>query len=107
MADQQGVRLDADDYASRVVTKQAGVSWPFPVDRRLDQLVELANRVGANVRRSELVAAIVAAAPDDPEKLLRIILDWRTRHVRDVVIGVDDAAKVVKIARFPPGRRRA
>ncbi|QQW33523.1 hypothetical protein [Mycobacterium marinum] len=107
MADQRGVKLDANEYASRTVTKQSGVSWPFPVDRRLDQLVEVANAAGANVNRSELVAAIVAAAPDDPEQLLRMALDWRRCQVRDVVIGIGDAAKVVEIPRFRPGRRRA
>lgn len=107
MTDQRGVRLDANEYASRTATKQAGVSWPFPVDRRLDQLVEAANGAGANVRRSELVAAIVAAAPADPETLLRMILAWRTSPVRDVVIGVGGAAQVVEIPRFGPGRRSA
>ncbi|MFL0156325.1 hypothetical protein [Mycobacteroides chelonae] len=106
MTEQQGVRLDADDYASRTVTKQAGVSWAFAVDRRLDQLVDVANSVGANVRRSELVAALVSAASDDPQQLLQAIIAWRTSRVREVVIGVNAAAQVVELPRFGPGRRR-
>lgn len=107
MVDQHGMRLDADQLASRTAPKPAAISWPFPVDRRLDQLVDVANEAGANVRRSELVAAIVAAAPTDPKKLLRMILAWRKHHVRDVVLGLEDAAQVVDIPRYPPGRRRA
>lgn len=107
MTDQQGVQLDASAKAARTVTKQAGVSWPYPADRRLDQLVDIANDAGASVRRSELVAAIVAAAPTDPEELLRLVLAWRTSEVRDVLIGLGHAAQVVDIPRHPPGRRRA
>jgi hypothetical protein len=107
MANQQGVRLDANQQASRTVTKPAAITWPFPVDRRLDQLVEVANNAGANVRRSELAAAIVAAAPTDPAELLRMVIAWRKDYVRDVVLGVEAAAQVVDIPRYPPGRRRA
>lgn len=45
----------------------------------------------ANARRSELAAAIIAAAPPDPERLLRLIIAWRKHQVRDVVLGVDSA----------------
>lgn len=107
MTDSRGVRLDADDLASLTATKQAGIIWPFPADRRLDQLVEASNRAGARVRRSELVAALVAAAPADSQQLLQMVIAWRTCHVREVVVGVDDAARVVEIPRYPPGRRRA
>jgi hypothetical protein len=107
MADQQGVLLDANKLASRTVTKPAAFSWPFSVDRRLDQLVEAANGAGAGVRRNELAAAIVAAASPDPEQLLRMVIDWRKSYVRDVVLGVDEAAQVVDIPKYPPGRRRA
>lgn len=107
MSDLQGVQLDANQQAARAATKAAAITWPFPVDRRLDQLVDAANDEGANVRRSELVAAIVAAAPSDPEELLKLVLEWRKVHVRDVILGVDTAAQVVDIPRYPPGRRRA
>ena len=107
MGDQPGLRLDANEVASRTVSKQAGVSWPFPVDRRLDQLVELANGAAANVRRNELVAAIVAAAPTDQEQLFGMVIAWRKFRVRDVVLEVDVAAQVVDIPRHRPGRRRA
>jgi hypothetical protein len=106
MSDQQGVKLDANEHAARTVPKASAVSWPFPVDRRLDQLVDLANEAGANVRRNELVAAIVAAATADSDALLRMVIEWRRYKVREVVLDVDTAAQVVEIPRYKPGRRR-
>lgn len=57
-----GLRLDAHQNAHRSVPKRAGVSWPFPIDRRLDQLVDLAAHVGANTSKHGLAATLVAAA---------------------------------------------
>jgi hypothetical protein len=107
MTGQQGVKLDANELASRTITKAAAVNWPIPIDRRLDQLAELANASGANVRRNELVAAIVAAAPTDPDELLRMVLAWRKTRVHQVVLGVEGAAQIVEFPRYGPGRRRA
>jgi hypothetical protein len=36
-----------------------------------------------------------------------MVIDWRKSYVRDVVLGVDEAAQVVDIPKYPPGRRRA
>ena len=107
MTDRDGVRLDADDVAHRSVSKQAAIAWPFPIDRRLDQLVALANGVGANTRRHELAAALVASAASDAEALLDAVLRWRTSRVRDVVLGIEESAQVVELPRHPPGRRRS
>lgn len=106
MVDNQGVRLDADEVAAKTVSKAASVSWPFPFDRRLDQLVELANAAGANTRRNELAAALVAAARPDGEALLQLVIACRKLRVREVVFNLADAARVVDIPRYPPGRRR-
>jgi hypothetical protein len=106
MSDQQGVRLDANHVAAETVSKASAISWPFPVDRRLDQLVELANQAGANTRRYELAAALVAASEPDGEMLLRLVIAWRRLRVREVVLDVPEAAQVVDIPRYPPGRRR-
>lgn len=107
MTDQSGVQLDANATASSTVPKPAAISWPYPADRRLDQLVELANRAGANTRRHELAAALVAAASVDGDELLRLVVAWRRCAVRDVVINVPSSAQSVELPRYPPGRRRA
>lgn len=86
--DDRSVQLEAGARAHRAMPKAAAISWPIPADRRLDQLVELANDAGAGTSRGELAAAIVSGASTDGEQLLQLIVKWRTARVRDVVAGV-------------------
>jgi hypothetical protein len=73
----------------------------------LDQLVELADQAGANTRRNELAAALLAVAPIDGDSLLQLVVDYRKRRVRNVVLDVPDAAQVIELPRYAPGRRRS
>jgi hypothetical protein len=102
----RGIRLEANLKASNAVTKQAGLTWPMPADRRLDQLVELANEAGAGTRRNELAAAIVAAAEADGEVLLQLVLQWRRSRVRDVIVNPPPESSVIHFPRYGPGRRK-
>ena len=104
--EERGVHLAADLKACKTVSKQAALSWPLPADRRLDQLVELANEAGASTRRNELAAAIIAATDADADTLLKVILRWRRARVADVVLGVADESNVIHLPRYGPGRRR-
>lgn len=92
---------------SHLRVSASAISWPFPIDRRLDQLLDVENDARANTRRYELAAALIATAPEDGDALLALLIAWRTSRVRDVVIGVKDAAQVIELPRHPPGRRRA
>lgn len=83
------------------------ISWPLPADRRLDQLVDLANEAGAGARRNELAAAIVAAAEPDGEALLPFVLCWRRSKVRDVIVNPPQESSVIHFPRYGPGRRKA
>jgi hypothetical protein len=103
----RGIQLRADLKASKTVPKQAGLSWPLPADRRLDQLVELANEAGAATRRNEMAAAIIAAADANGETLLRLVLSWRRASVGDVVLDEAPKAGVIYLPRYGPGRRKA
>jgi hypothetical protein len=103
---ERALQLDPDERASDAPVKQSGVSWPFPVDRRLDQLVSVANEAGAGTYRNELAAALVANASDDPSTLLQAVLSWRTSRIRDVVRGIAAESKVAYLPRYGPGRRR-
>lgn len=103
----RGIHLGAEIRASTAVPKQSGLSWPLPADRRLDQLVELANEVGAGTRRNELAAAIVAATEADGEVLLQLVLRWRRARVRDVIIDAPQESSVIYLPRYGPGRRKA
>ena len=99
------VRLDANDRAADCVSKAAAINWPYPVDRRLDQLVEAANGVGAGTRRNELAAALVLVAEADGAALFASVVALRTAKVRDVVLDVEQAAQVVEMPRYKAGRR--
>ena len=105
--DERGVHLRADLKASKTVPKQAGLTWPIPADRRLDQLVELANEAGAATRRNELAAAIIAATEAEGEALLQLVLRWRRVRISDVVIDVTAESGIVYLPRYGPGRRKA
>jgi hypothetical protein len=104
--EERGISLQADLKASTAITKQAGLSWSLPADRRLDQLVEMANESGASTRRNELAAATVAAAPNDGELLLQLVLRWRRALVRDVVVDTPQESSAVYLPRYGPGRRK-
>lgn len=102
----RGIHLGADLKASKAVTKQAGLTWPVPADRRLDQLVDLANDEGAKTHRSELAAAVIAAAEADGEVLLQLIVQWRRSRVRDVIVNPPQDSPVIHFPRYGPGRRK-
>lgn len=105
--EERGVHLSADLKASKTISKQAALNWPIPADRRLDQLVELANDAGASTRRNEMAAAIIAAAEPDGDVLLRLVLRWRCARVADVVLDSPPETGVVYLPRYGPGRRKA
>ena len=97
-------RAAADDLAVRTALRKTTVSWTAAVDHRLDQLVERA--AGTAPERSDLLAALVAAAPADGEKLDRMVSQWRKRRVRQVVLDVPAEAREVSLPQHGPGRRR-
>jgi hypothetical protein len=92
-----------DQLASRDPRRKATVSWSAAVDTRLDQLVALATTT--EPERCDLLAAIVAAAPADGDKLDRLVARWRKQTVREVVLDVPEDATVVRMPRHGPGRR--
>jgi hypothetical protein len=103
----RGLHLSANLKACKTVSKQAGLSWPIPADRRLDQLVELANEAGAATRRNELAAAIIASTEAEEELLLQLVLRWRRASVGAVVLDVTPESEIVYLPRYGPGRRKA
>lgn len=82
-----------------------GVSVPTPLSKRLDRLVELAESAGARAYRKDLVAALILAAPESPEELLRLYMQYRTATAADAGIGQEPDAAVLQLQRPKPGRR--
>lgn len=52
------------------------VALPEPVDERLELLIRVARAEGVQVSRSQMLAAMVAAAPTTPERLSRMVLRY-------------------------------
>ena len=79
------------------------VSWPASVDDRLDLLVRAATAAGESVSRAQLLAALVAAASQEPEQLSRVIRQYRAT---DSGSFVSAHRRVGLPAIRRPGRRR-
>jgi hypothetical protein len=92
-----------DDLAIKSPPRKTTLSWNVAVDYRLDQLVARAS--GTEPERSDLIAALVALAPTDGEALDSLVLNWRRKKVRDVVIGAPKTAKELPLPAHGPGRR--
>ncbi|MDX6286031.1 MAG: hypothetical protein QOG53_1516 [Frankiales bacterium] len=105
MSEEQAVSLDPASPGAGPPRKAAAITWPLAVDRRLDQLVQLANQAGARTQRSELAAAIIAGVAPDARGLLDAVISFRTQDVRDVILGVPKSATAVRVPRYGRGRR--
>jgi hypothetical protein len=105
--DDRGVHVDVHAKACKVMAKQAGLMWPLPADRRLDQLVDMANEAGARTWRNELAAAIIAAAEADEDALLGLVLRWRRTQVAQVVLETPQDAEVIYLPLHGRGRRKS
>jgi hypothetical protein len=81
---------------------QTNIRWPVPVDARLNALIELAEDEGESLSRSDLVAALVCAAPASGAELAKLVKSYRTKRARDIAIG---EAEVVDLPLRKPGRR--
>ena len=80
---------------------QTSVWWPIPVDLRLNTLVDRQAANGGEVTRSQLLAALVAAASADSEELETLVRSYRKSTAGAVVIGRGDIVP----AKRRPGRR--
>jgi hypothetical protein len=86
------------------------IMWPAPIDQRLSGLVDVAIRDGEqdSLSRSELLAALVLAAPIKGEELAKLLRAYRKATVGQSVVRSGDEptnAKVIKLAERRPGRR--
>jgi hypothetical protein len=79
------------------------VSWPTSVDDRLDVLVRAATAAGESVTRSQLLAALVSEASQEPDQLSSVIRRYRTTESEQFVASHSNA-ELPHVRR--PGRRR-
>jgi hypothetical protein len=82
----------------------AGIRWPFPLEERLKQLVSMVeDEAGENTTKTEVVAALILAAPEDGEKLAGILRRYRLASVGDAIVG-SDAGVQPNIIEFQRGK---
>lgn len=99
------VQIDPDQRLPDCPEKAAATTWPYPIDRRLDQLVDAARDAGERTTRKELAAALVFAAQPDGEALGELLKRFRRARARDAVVDSVDGDNVLRLPRHRPGPR--
>jgi hypothetical protein len=98
--------LEMDELVSTYADRQAGISWPLPVDAKLEHLLQLARSVGEPTSRREIAACILALAEVmSPEHLSTMLRDYRRMKVRQMPSASNDS-NVVEFRPHGPGPRR-
>lgn len=83
------------------------ISWPTPVDRRLDELVSIARDAARDTNRREMLAALVLAASPDPEHVDTLLKEYRLATARDALIEPEavEEDNVIRLPKHRPGPR--
>ena len=98
--------LERDELVSTYADRQAGISWPLPVDAKLEHLLDVARSIGEPTSRREIVACILALTEvDSPEHLSTMLRDYRRMKVHEMPSASNDN-NVVEFKSHGPGPRR-
>jgi hypothetical protein len=106
MTNRKQTSLNVQDAVSSYPHRQAGISWPLPVDAKLEQLLDMARAAGERTSRREIVAAIIAQADFTGEELSDVLHRYRLARVGDVLQSTDTSNVVNFIHRRPGPRGR-
>jgi hypothetical protein len=110
-------KIAGSDPLRRCERWSTNVVWSAPIDMRLSALVRLAVEDGAeqdSLTRSELVAALVLAAPADGARLHEMLVTYRTAKAADASVAAKRAERlraatresnVIVLEDRKPGRR--
>lgn len=71
-----------DSPLLRAPSRRVGLAVPLALDKRLDALVRAVESDGGSTSRSELLAALVLAAPEDPDELVQLVAAHRRAQRR-------------------------
>src|SRR6187551_2914029 len=99
--------FDVDVKVCDCSNKQAGLSWPLPVDAKLERMLETVKSFGERTSRREIAAAIIAMFEDvTAEKLSSLLRRYRLATVGDVLGKPADDSNVVHLKEYTrPGPR--
>jgi hypothetical protein len=83
----------------------AGIRWPFPLEERLKQLVsKVEDQAGENTTKTEVVSALILAAPEDGDELAGLLRRYRLASVGDAMVGGSDDGILPNIIEFQRGK---
>jgi hypothetical protein len=96
--------LPLDARASELTRRKTTVVWSPAIHHRLDKLVTRAHAVRAE--RSEILEALVGAAPEDEQELEQLVLSWRRMTVREVLSATGQQGETIQVPLHRRGRRK-
>lgn len=99
-------KFNLDDRLDAVEARNLGASIPTPLHERIDELCELV--YGARYAKpplKKMVAALVLAAPTDPQQLHEILTAYDGALVRDALISGRPKGAIVEFPRRKSGPR--
>lgn len=103
MREAPGRVLPRSTKLARCPVVQTNVNWPVPVDQRLNELVSRLAEVGpGDISRSQLLAALVVAAPADADELDELLRRYRQLTAGGAVL---QPTGPIAIPARRPGRR--
>jgi hypothetical protein len=70
-------------YLSDAPRRKVLLALPEPVDDRLEALTRLARSARVQVSRSQVIAALIAGAPTDPNRLAEVVQHYLGQYDQD------------------------
>jgi hypothetical protein len=107
MTEQKQTQLEIGARVCSYPQRQAAISWPLPVDAKLEELLNSARAVGERTSRREIAAAIIAMTPIDGTALSDTLRRYRLAQVGEILPSSDRASNVVFIQHGPGPRKGA
>ena len=97
--------LAADSRVIMSPEKQGAVSWPLPIEAKLEVLLRRAVDAGERTSRKEIVAALIAAADFDDDSMSTLLRGYRKITVREL-LDIPQSENVIPISQGrKPGPR--
>lgn len=101
---------DPDSPLHKQRCSQRSIKMSAVLSQRLDDLCARLNRGGTlrgTIYRQDLVAALIALAPETVPELQKLVTDYEDMKVGHAVVGAAKGAKVIELRAAKPGRRGA
>ncbi len=106
MAPKKTQQFNLTDRIENCAERNAGVSWPMPIDAKLDAILDLARDDGTRTTRKELIAAMLFDFEPDADYIADMLRRYRKAEVKDTVMfDVPDGENVIELHQHGPGPR--